>query len=89
MKTYPIYLIDRRIYKGFMDKKYPITLFIKEIEDDGSSIIVYGYLKNNHFSIKEGEKAEIEADWVEKKKIIGSYKNIKSTKVLSFELSLY
>lgn len=59
--------IQNRLYKGKVDKKYPITLLVKRTYDDGGFSAVYWYdknkkfiewsgtLKNNHISITEND----------------------------------
>lgn len=59
--------LQNKLYKGVIDKKYPITVLIKRTYDDGGFSAVYWYdknkkliewsgtLKNNHISITEND----------------------------------
>lgn len=59
--------IENKLYKGMIDGKYPVTLFMKQLYDDGSFSAFYWYnknkkliewngnLKNNHISIIEND----------------------------------
>lgn len=59
--------IENKLYKGTIDGKYPVTLFIKELYEDGSFSAFYWYnknkkliewsgnFKNNHISIIEND----------------------------------
>lgn len=62
--------IQNKLYKGKIDKKYPITVLIKDINEDGSFSAVYWYnntkklinwrgeISNNHLSITEDDTDE-------------------------------
>ena len=92
---------EQKLYKGYIDKKYPITLYLYSISEEGSVEAIYWYnkyktpielngtYKNGHFSLKEGENAIIEADLKGKKRVLGTYKNLKTSKEMSFDVSSY
>lgn len=100
---------EGKLYKGFIDGKYPISAMIGDIYDDGSFSMNYWYNKtkipitwngsfaNQHFSLTESkdqgdssiEVAKIEANWVNNKKIIGTWTNAKTKQVLKLELEAY
>jgi hypothetical protein len=103
---------EGRMFKGKINDKYPISLVIKKIYEDGSLSLQYWYdkvkqpiewrgqFKNNHFSLTEDDyhseelkkwipRANIEADWIDHKKIIGTWTNYKTREVLKIELDLY
>lgn len=92
---------EQKLYKGYINKKYPITLYLNSISKEGFVEAIYWYnkyktpielsgtYKNGHFSLKEGENAIIEADLKEKKRILGTYKKLKSSKKMSFDVSSY
>lgn len=103
---------DARIFKGNIDKKYPITLLVERIYSDGSLSARYWYDKykqpialsgkyvNGHFKFSEeaeadpsadavGVKAEITADWLNNKRIVGTWRDIHTNKVLPIDLSLF
>lgn len=90
-----------KLYKGFINEKYAVKAKISDIYKDGSLTMQYWYdksktpiewngtFKNNHFSLKEGDAAQVEADWKDNKKIAGTWTNLKTKQVLKLELEAY
>ncbi len=100
---------EGKLYKGFINGKYPISAMINGIEKDGSFSMYYWYDKtripielngnfeHQHFSLTEStdtndlynQTAKIEADWVNSKKITGTWTNNKTSEILKLELVAY
>jgi hypothetical protein len=100
---------EGKLYKGFINGKYPISAMINSIEKDGSFSMYYWYDKtripielngnfeHQHFSLTEStdindqynQTAKIEANWVDNKKITGTWTNSKTSEVLKLELVAY
>jgi hypothetical protein len=90
-----------RLYKGFINSMYPIRAMISTINGDGSFTMQYWYektktpiewsgtFKNNHFSLREGDAFQVEADWKENKKIIGTWTDLKTKHAMKLELEAY
>jgi hypothetical protein len=91
---------EGKLYKGFINGKYAIGAIISSINEDGSLTMQYWYDKsktpiewngtysNQHFSMKEGDAAQIEADWKDNK-IIGTWTDLKKKQPLKLELIAY
>ncbi|TDO23126.1 hypothetical protein [Pedobacter duraquae] len=101
-----------KLFKGFINKKYAITMLIEKIYPDGSLSAKYWYdkykqpielsgnFKNGRLKLSEEElhettvpavsvKAEISANWINNKSILGTWKNIHTNQVSTLELSTY
>lgn len=82
--------IQNKLYKGKIAKKYPITVLIKNINEDGSFSAVYWYnntrklinwsgeISNNHLSITEDDTDEENAkNWIPKANVEADIKGNK------------
>ncbi len=105
-KNYVSETPEGKIFKGFIDKKIPITVLVKQFNDGGSIDVIYWYDKvretilcsgsftDDTFELSENNTdgnatAKINAKFINNKKIIGTWMDLKTNIPLSLEVELY